>query len=160
MSVIKLTAFIRATPEICFDLSRSVELHLASTARTKEKVVAGRASGLCELGDTITWEAVHFGIRQQLTVQITAMNRPHSFTDEMKKGIFKSFSHVHLFTAKDGGTQMQDIFTFYAPLGLLGKVAEVMVLKSYLARFLKLRNACIKKIAESKEPSDLNQTAL
>lgn len=148
MPTIHLKTFIEAPPGICFDLSRSIELHEASTASTNEKAIAGRTSGLCEKGDVITWEATHFGIRQQLTVQITAMDAPHFFEDKMLRGAFKSMEHQHFFKAVSGGTEMKDVFTFSAPLGFLGKIAENLVLRSYLTRFLLHRNAMIKQEAE------------
>ncbi len=46
-------------------------------------------SGVMRLGDTVTWEAVHFGVRQHLTMQITAYERPYQFTDEMVRGVFR-----------------------------------------------------------------------
>src|SRR2546430_13616299 len=33
-------------------------------------------SGLLGPGDVVTWEARHFGVRQRLTVKITAFDRP------------------------------------------------------------------------------------
>jgi hypothetical protein len=43
-------------------------------------------SGVMKLGDTVTWEAKHFGIKQHLTSKITAYERPYRFTDEMVQG--------------------------------------------------------------------------
>ena len=45
------------------------------------------------LGDTVTWEAVHFGISSILTTKITAYERPHYFIDEMIRGIFQELKH-------------------------------------------------------------------
>ena len=86
MPTIYLTTFIHAKPEILFDLSRNIDLHQISTQHTHEKVVAGRMSGLIELGESVTWRAKHFGFFQELTSRITAFDKPHSFTDEMVKG--------------------------------------------------------------------------
>ena len=43
---------------------------------------------------------------------------------------------------------MRDCFTFEAPLGFLGTIAEKMVLASYMRRFLETRNARLKDLAE------------
>ena len=151
MSVIVLSTSINAPIQTCFDLTRSIDLHLKSTAHTKERVVAGRASGLCEVGDTITWEAVHFGIRQRLSVKITQMNAPAFFQDEMTKGAFRSFTHQHIFEAENGGTLMKDVFTYKAPLGLLGRLAEWLVLNRHMKNLLQKRNATIKMVAEGND---------
>ena len=79
MTTICLTTEIKANIERCFDLSRDIDAHKLSAKNTNEKAIAGRTSGLCELGDTITWEAKHFGIRQKLTVEISQFDRPFDF---------------------------------------------------------------------------------
>lgn len=71
MPIIKISLFIKAPIQVCFDLSRSIDLHMESTSHTNERAIKGRTSGLIELGETVTWEATHFGIRQQLTSIIT-----------------------------------------------------------------------------------------
>ena len=72
---------VEAVPERVFDLSRSIDLHVQSTGNTGEKAIAGCTSGLIELGESVTWEATHFGIRQRLTSKITAFERPRFFVD-------------------------------------------------------------------------------
>lgn len=79
MPVIELETFINADIETCFDLSRSIDLHSLSTAQTKEKAIKGRTSGLIGAGETVTWQATHFGVHQQLTSKITAYARPFHF---------------------------------------------------------------------------------
>jgi len=52
---------IRAPIERCFDLSRSVEVHLAGSDSYGEAVVAlgGVTSGLIGMGQRVTWRAKH-----------------------------------------------------------------------------------------------------
>jgi ligand-binding SRPBCC domain-containing protein len=149
MQRIELTTRIFAPRERCFDLSRSVDVHLHSTAHTGESAIAGRTSGLLTLGEEVTWRARHFGIRQNLTSRVTAYDRPSHFRDSMVRGAFAWFDHDHHFVEEDGHTLMRDVFTFAAPLGVLGRVAEWLVLRAYLRRLLERRNAEIKELAES-----------
>jgi len=151
MTTITLTTFIHAPIERCFDLARSIDLHLLSTKKTKEKVVAGRAAGLVMKDDILTWEAVHFGIRQQLVSKITDVSPPYYFRDEMMKGAFKSMHHEHHFAVKDGVTVMTDIFCYKIPYGILGKLFNSLVLRSYMTAFLKERNIVIKNAAEGND---------
>ncbi len=148
MALIHLVTEIAAPPEVVFDLSRSVELHLDSTHKTGEHVVAGRATGLFVLGDEVTWRAKHFGIWQTLTVKITEFDRPNRFVDEMQRGIFHHMRHEHLFEQTPIGTRMTDNFDYSAPLGLLGRIAEAVVVTRYLTSFLRERNATIMQRAE------------
>jgi ligand-binding SRPBCC domain-containing protein len=149
LPTLKLTTSINAPIELCFNLARSVEVHLESTSHTNEKVIRGRTSGLCQPGDTITWRARHFGIFQQLTVEITQMIPFTFFQDKMVKGAFKEFTHDHLFRYENGKTIMDDIFNYSAPLFILGKIAEKSFLDNYMLNLLKKRNSSIKKLAES-----------
>lgn len=148
MPVITLTTAIKAPPEIVFNLSRSIDLHKISTAHTKEEAVAGKTSGLLGFGESVTWRARHFGITQYLTSEITEFNYPHSFTDEMVKGAFKSFRHFHEFEMKDGFTIMTDVFDYKSPLGILGKAADSLFLEKYMRKLITDRNAVVKQYAE------------
>ena len=136
MALIRLESNINAPIERCFDLSLSVDLHRHSVAHTHERPVAGVTSGILKLGDTVTWEAVHFGIKQHLTTQITAYERPYRFTDEMLKGVFQEITHLHEFVPQPHGTLMIDLFAFHAPLGILGKLAETLFLTRYMRGLL------------------------
>lgn len=151
MPLITLETIINAPQERVFDLARSIDAHMSSTKSTNELAVAGRTSGMIELDETVTWQARHFGIMQHLTVKITEFDRPNFFADEMITGAFKSMQHRHLFSFHESGTIMKDEFSFRAPLGVLGRIAEVTFLTKYMTSFLKNRNTILKKMAESDE---------
>lgn len=149
MPTIRLETYIEATAERCFDLSLNVDLHRLSTAQTHERPIAGVMTGEMKLGDTVTWEAVHFGIKQHLTSQITSYERPSHFVDEMVRGTFRKMIHLHVFVPQPSGTLMVDLFTFRAPFGLLGRVAETLVLTRYMKGLLLTRNRYLKQVAEA-----------
>ena len=149
MPSIHLSTLIRASPGVCFDLSRSIDLHMLSTAHTGERAIAGRTSGLIGPGETVTWRARHFGAWQTLTSRITQFEYPTCFIDEMVRGAFRSIRHEHKFTPSPEGTLMEDRFTFVTPLGLLGRLADGLFLERYMRRLLIERNEVIKEYAET-----------
>lgn len=149
MPLLHLVTRIAAPIEVCFDLARSVDAHLASATATRERAVAGVTSGLLELGDEVTWEAVHFGVRQRMTVRLTELHRPHRFTDEMVRGIFRRMRHVHEFVTAGNATSMTDRFDYESPLGPLGRLADAVVVKRHMTKFLEQRNAVLRSLAES-----------
>jgi len=150
MPRIVLVTEIAAPIDKVFDISRNIDVHQQSQAKNRERVIAGRTSGLIEEGEEVTWEAVHFGVRQRLTSRITAMKRPTHFRDSMVTGAFKRLDHDHNFvTESDGRTRMTDVFDYTSPLGLLGRMADTIFLKRYMRRLLEERNAIIKCMAES-----------
>jgi ligand-binding SRPBCC domain-containing protein len=161
MALVELVTRISAPRSRCFDLSRSVDVHVQSTAGTGEKAIAGRTSGLLSLGEEVTWRARHFGVSMSLGSRITAYNRPEYFQDSMVHGPLASLVHDHHFADDgDGGTVMRDVFRFSAPLALLGRLAEATFLTRHFRRLLEERNAVIKWIAESQAwtqfvPTDL-----
>ena len=145
---------IEAPIERCFDLSRSVEVHLAGNVHFGEQAVAtgGVTSGLIGMEQCVSWRARHFGIWQMLTSKITAMERPVYFQDVMVKGPFRSMKHDHYFRSLPSGkTEMKDVFCFAAPLPVLGLLAEWLILRRYMRALLHERNVVIQQIAESPE---------
>ena len=145
---------IHAPLDRCFDLARSVEVHLAGNVHSGESAIAaaGVTSGLLGLSQRVTWRAKHFGIWHELTSEITAFDRPRYFQDTMIRGVFRAMQHDHFFRPLPGGeTEMRDVFCFAAPLPLLGRVAEIVFLSRYMQTLLRERNDVIRKIAESPE---------
>jgi ligand-binding SRPBCC domain-containing protein len=140
---------IGAPIERCFDLAREVEIHCLTAAHTNERAVAGKTSGLLELGDEITFEGRHFGLRLRLTARIIACERPVRFIDEMVTGVFDSLQHVHEFTAEGSGTLMRDTIEWMAPFGALGGLADRLFLVRHMRDFLERRNLELKRYAES-----------
>ncbi len=151
MAVIELTTLIQAPIERVFDLSRSIDAHQHSTATTSEIAVGGITSGLIGLGEEVEWEARHFGLRQRLSVRITAFSEPTHFRDEMIKGAFSTMKHDHYFEMIGDNTEVRDVFEYNAPLGLLGKIAEKVFLTRYMRNFLIKRNLILKHVAETDE---------
>src|SRR5882757_3748510 len=109
---------IAAPIQRCFDLARSVEVHVLGNVHWGEEAVAlgGVTSGLIGLGERVTWRARHFGVLQELTSEITAMDGPALdgpalgtagyFQDTMVRGAFRSMQHDHFFrTLEDGRTE-------------------------------------------------------
>ena len=150
MPRIHLETPIAADRERVFDLSIDVDVHMASTAPSNERAVAGVTSGAMTLHDTVTWRARHFGVPWRLRSRITQHERPHRFVDEMVSGPFRRWRHVHRFETTPTGTRMVDDVDYAAPFGLLGRMVEAVVLHDYMTRLLEARNAHIKAVAEGR----------
>jgi ligand-binding SRPBCC domain-containing protein len=154
MPTIVVETPIAASPLRCFDLARDIDLHCASTSRTQERAVAGVTTGLIGDGDAVTFEAVHFGVRQRLTARIVLFEPPHRFVDEMTQGAFQAMRHTHEFLPEAGGTRMRDTLTWTSPLGPLGVLADHLFLIRYMTRFVQERNAVLKAAAEKTENAE------
>jgi|SRR5579863_949704 len=152
MVTIEDLTVIHAPIERCFDLARSVEVHLAGNIHSGETAIAtgGITSGLLGVGQRVDWRAKHFGVWHNLTSEITGMDRPAWFQDRMVGGIFSFMRHDHFFrNVSAGETEMRDVFRFAAPLPVLGRMAEIASLRRYMKALLRERNAVDKETAES-----------
>jgi len=155
MPLIEIKTVINADVQTCFDLSRDIDFHKISLKHSKEKAIAGKTYGLMGLGEWVTWEATHFGVKQKLTSKITEFENPCYFVDEMVSGAFESFKHEHIFKEEFDAklnvehTLMIDRFHFVSPFGLLGKLANALFLKQYMTKLLTTRNQALKAQAEA-----------
>lgn len=141
---------IQAPVERCFRLSASIDLHLMASADTGEEAIDGVTSGLISGGQTVTWRGRHFGwtFKHESLIDLW---RPYShFRDVMISGRFETFEHNHHFAAMNDGTRLRDEVRFSAP-GKLGKLAESLLLRDHMTKFLKKRNAYLKHVAETDE---------
>lgn len=130
-----------------FDLCLDVEAHVRSMSRSRERAIAGRTDGILELGDQVTWRARHFGIPWKMTVRITELDRPRRFVDQQVIGPFESFRHLHDFEPTRDGTRMTDTIEFVAPFGLVGRLAERLVLERRLRALVEMRNRYLRQAA-------------
>ena len=114
-----------------------------------EQAIRGVSSGVMKLGDSVTWRARHFGIAFRMTSVITHYQPWGRFVDEQQRGPFRRWWHEHTFTAlADGQTQMTDVVEFESPFGLLGSVADRLVLDHYMPHLLQQRNQWLKTTLE------------
>lgn len=144
MSTFRVVTDIEAPPEACFDLARSIDLHLESMLASDERAIGGVTSGLIRGGEEVTWEARHFGVRWRMTSRIVEFDPPERFVDEMVRGPFRAFRHEHRFEARGAGTRMTDVIAFRTPLAVLTERGVGL----YLRRLMRIRNAAIRLKAE------------
>ena len=149
MTTINLTTKIKAPIEIVFDLSRNIDVHKLSTAKSNETAIDGITSGLINKGETVTWRGKHFGIYLTHKSIISAMEIPGFFVDEMVEGKFKSFKHEHSFVQENEFVMMIDKIQYQTPYGIFGKLFDVLILKKHLTNFISERNRILKELSEN-----------
>jgi ligand-binding SRPBCC domain-containing protein len=149
---IELDTWIEATQESCFDLSRSVDAHVGSMTRSKERAIGAITTGLLGPGVDVTWEARHFGFRFTMTSRISGFDRPRYFVDEQVDGPFESWWHRHDFEPEHDGTLMIDVVRYSAPGGIPGRLGDRVFLHRYLRGLLDRRNTYLKRILEAGWP--------
>jgi len=148
MPRIQLVTDIAASPGVCFDVARDVEVHLASSR--SERVVDGVRAGMMDLDDEVTWRAWHFGVPWRMTSKIVEYDRPHHFVDAMQRGPFGRWRHWHTFEATGAGTRMVDDVDYASPFGVLGSVVDRVVLERYMTMLLRRHNQHVRAVAEGR----------
>ncbi len=135
---------------VCFDAARDIGLHCQTMAYTKERAVAGVTGGLIGAGQSVTFEAVHFGIRQRLSATVVRFDPPRGFADEMTQGAFAALTHTHeFFMQSDTQTLMCDTLEWRSPLGPLGLLADALFLKRYMTDLIRGRGVRLKHHLET-----------
>jgi ligand-binding SRPBCC domain-containing protein len=149
METIRVTTWINAPVERCFQLWRSIDLHVASASSTRERAIGGVTSGLIAEGESVTLQGRHLLLRRKHVSRIEAL-RPSAYIREvMVAGSFEHFEHDHHFVIMDDGTRIREEIHFSLKWGVLGRVATRMYVRRHLIRMLHERNAFLKKVAES-----------
>jgi ligand-binding SRPBCC domain-containing protein len=148
VALIELRTEIAAPIETVFDLARSIDAHLGSMGKSRERAVGGVTSGLIGPGESVTWKATHFGVPFTMTSEIASMDRPTGFVDQQTRGPFRTFRHEHRFETSGPLTVMHDSIAFASPLGALGRLVDRIGLERYMAKIIGERNVFLKAAAE------------
>ena len=151
MPTIHLTTFIAAPVERVFDLSRNLAIYKALIQGRKEKLSSGAASNLMTHGETLTFQAKHFGKTRLVTTRVMDLKKPSALVQEQVKGDLLHFKHEHHFKAVENGTILIDLINFAGPRDFIGKVIGKLYLKRYFEAYLNKRNSLIRQYAETEK---------
>ena len=78
--------------------------------------------------------------------EITHVKEKEIFVDEQRIGPYKIWHHEHIFKIQDNGVLMKDIITYIPPLGILGKLANHLLINKRVNHIFDYRNKMIEKI--------------
>lgn len=148
MPELHLTTVIHAPIGRVFDLARCVSLHKRHFDHHQITPLNGKSSGVLEMRDYTLWQGKIGSKKRQFIIDITKMDRPGFYRDDMRKDFFEAFHHEHFFREIDNGTIMIDQLEFHLPHGLIGKLVNQSCAEKYVLQYLKERNALIKEYAE------------
>lgn len=78
--------------------------------------------------------------------KITQVEHNKSFADFQQNGPYKYWNHFHEFIPNEKGVLMKDTVDYELPLGILGSIAHVMVVKSKLNHIFNYRYGILEKL--------------
>lgn len=91
-----------------------------------------------------------FGIKMRWCTEITQVEDKKYFIDEQRFGPYNMWHHQHHFKEVDGGVEMMDIVHYGIPLGILGQIANSILVKKQLKGIFDYRAQAVEKIWPTK----------
>lgn len=92
-----------------------------------------------------------FGIKTKWKTEITQVDEHKSFTDEQKRGPYKSWKHRHVFIPKENGVLMKDDLIYEMPFGILGKLVHSIIVGKKLQNIFDHRYEVLEILFNTKE---------
>ena len=80
------------------------------------------------------------GIKTTWVTEITHIKEGEYFVDEQRIGPYKIWHHQHWIAPIEGGVLMKDIVNYQPPLGVLGAIANKLIIKHKLQEIFEYRS--------------------
>lgn len=78
--------------------------------------------------------------------EITAAHKPNYFIDEQRFGPYSFWHHRHSFIKTPDGVLMKDEVYYSLPLGIIGRILHMLVVKNKLKKIFKYRKEVLIKV--------------
>lgn len=86
-----------------------------------------------------------FGIKTTWVTEITQVIEKKYFVDEQRIGPYALWHHQHIIEPIEHGVLMTDIVSYQPPLGILGAMANSLIIKNKLNEIFDFRTTAIEK---------------
>lgn len=151
MPIIHLTSCIHAPIDRVFNLSRSTSLHKAVIRKYDGGNLDGGSEGLMKQGDKIRFQLKLMGAKRTLITRMEHLEFPEAFDSILISGPFKRLHHQHHFKSITNGTLLIDLLEYEPAFGMAGKMADTMIIRPFLKKYLEAKNKLIKQYAEGEK---------
>ena len=85
------------------------------------------------------------GIKLTWMSEIIHVSDQEYFVDEQRIGPYKMWQHQHRITPIKGGVLMVDTVTYQPPFGLIGTIANTLIIKNQLKDIFEFRRLAVEK---------------
>lgn len=85
------------------------------------------------------------GIQTTWVTEITQVKEKAYFVDEQRVGPYSVWHHEHFIEGIPNGVLMKDIVSYKPPMGILGSIANTLVIKRKLREIFEYRTRAIEK---------------
>ena len=97
-----------------------------------------------------------FGIKTRWVTEITHVVDKSYFVDEQRVGPYAMWHHEHIIEPIEGGVLMKDIVSYQPPFGILGNIADKLIIKAKLNEIFDYRTKVIHEKYISPIPDSVN----
>ncbi len=98
-------------------------------------------------GQIIQYKVSPFaGITTKWVTEITHVKEGEYFVDEQRFGPYALWHHKHFIRPISGGVEMEDIIDYKLPYGILGQLAQSLLVKKQLETIFKYREKKLEEI--------------
>lgn len=87
-----------------------------------------------------------FGIKMNWVTEITHVKEHEYFVDEQRTGPYAIWHHEHHFKPIKGGVHMTDILTYAIPFGIIGQMANSILVDSEVKKIFSYREVAIEQL--------------
>lgn len=108
-------------------------------------------------GARLSYQLSLCGVPMRWSSRITDWQPGKRFVDEQESGPYALWRHTHEFEARGTSTSMRDVVDYSEPLGPLGTVAHVLVVRRTLDRIFDFRRDAIRRLlgrSRMRQPAD------
>ncbi len=85
------------------------------------------------------------GIKMTWVTEITQVREKEFFIDEQRMGPYSMWHHEHHIAPIEGGVCMKDIISYIPPLGVLGAMANSLIIQKQLREIFDFRFQAVEK---------------
>ncbi|MFK7900028.1 MAG: hypothetical protein AB8B61_04650 [Cyclobacteriaceae bacterium] len=86
------------------------------------------------------------GIKMNWVTEITHVKAKHYFVDNQRFGPYSMWHHEHFFEENDQGVLMRDKVSYKIPFGILGHLAQPILVKGQLKKIFQYRFDTLNKL--------------
>ncbi|MGQ1787175.1 MULTISPECIES: SRPBCC family protein [unclassified Saccharicrinis] len=144
----KREQIVNSSPEQLWDfISSPVNLKKITPASMGFEITSGSLPVKMYAGMIISYRVKPLpGYSTTWVTEITHIEPGKYFVDEQRQGPYSLWHHEHLLEVVKGGVKMTDIISYAPPFGILGRIANAVLIKNQLKKIFDYRVEAISKI--------------
>jgi ligand-binding SRPBCC domain-containing protein len=135
----------RPLPEVAEFFSRAGNLALLTPPQMRFQLITPEPIEMRD-GALIEYRLRVHGLPIRWVSRIEEWEEGRGFADRQLRGPYKHWLHHHTFEAVDGGTNVADNIEYELPLGLLGEIGGMPLVRHDLDAIFEFRRQAVEKL--------------